>query len=138
MIQKMYNKSFPIQTISVTTPELYKPWLTKAIENSISKKHSLYKTYQKARSPQSYTTYKNYRNKLTSILRKAEKMHYLKKLGSVRDNLTKTWKILNSLISRTSKKDSIDEIIINNTLIHDPKQITDSFNLFFLLILART
>ena len=130
-VQKLYNKSFPIQRIVVKAPELYKPWLTAGIKNSITKKHALYRKYQKLRSNESFIAYKAYRNKLTAILRKAEKMHYQKKLENVKDNLTKTWKILKSLISHTAKKETFEEIVHNNKIICDPKQIADSFNSFF-------
>ena len=58
-------------------------------------------------------------------------MHYLSQLDNVRNNLTKTWKILNSIISRTQTRSNIDEIIIKNEFIKDPKTIADSFNAFF-------
>ena len=75
--------------------------------------------------------YKTYRNKLTAILRKSEKLFYLQKLDSVKDNLAKTWKILNTITLRNNQKETIDEIICNNNIIKDPKQITDRFNHFF-------
>jgi len=130
-IQSLYDKAFPIQTIQVKSPELYKPWLTKAIKNSISRKHALYKTYQTTRTTESLILYKAYRNKLTTILRKAEKNHYLKKLDSVKENLAKTWKILKSLISPSAKRELFDEIVQNNKIIRDPQKIADSFNSFF-------
>ena len=58
-------------------------------------------------------------------------MHYLSQLDNVSNNLTKTWKILNSIISRTQTRSNIYEIIINNNIIKDPTTIADSFNAFF-------
>ena len=75
--------------------------------------------------------YKTCRNKLTAILRKSEKMYYSQKIDSVKDNLPKTWKILNTVTLRNMQKETIDEIICNNSIIKDPKQITDKFNHFF-------
>lgn len=131
IIQKLYSKAFPIQTLRLKSTEIYRPWLTKAIRNSIRKKHSLYKNYQKLRSIESHSAYKVYRNKLTTILRKAEKMYYLHKLESVKQNCAKTWKILNSIISRTPKRETLEEIVHNNKTIRDPKQIANNFNSFF-------
>jgi hypothetical protein len=91
----------------------------------------LYRKYQKTRSQESLYAYKAYRNKLTTILRKAEKIHYLDKLEYVKDNLAKTWKILKSLISPSSRKETFDEIVHNDKIIRDPKQIADKFNIFF-------
>ena len=50
-VQKLYDKSFPILIKTVTAPELYKPWLTKAIRNSIRKKHSFYSKPTKKSDP---------------------------------------------------------------------------------------
>jgi hypothetical protein len=130
-VQKLYDKAFPIQTKTLKQQEIHRPWLTKAIRVSISKKHSLFNNYQKHRSPESYSIFKAYRNKLTTILRNAEKMHYLHKLESIKENSAKTWKILNTIISRTAKKESIQEIVHNNKIIFDPKQIANKFNQFF-------
>lgn len=130
-IQHLYNKCFPVQTKTIRAHELYRPWLTRALKKSITKKHNLFRNYQKLRSTESHSIYKAYRNKLTTVLRKAEKMYYLKKLENVKYNLAKTWKILNSLICRTTQKENCEEIVQNNKIIRDPKQIADNFNLFF-------
>ena len=58
-------------------------------------------------------------------------MHYLSQLDNVRNNLTKTWKILSSIISRTQTRSNTDEIIINHKIIKDPKIKAGSFNAFF-------
>ncbi len=58
-------------------------------------------------------------------------MYYLQKLDSVKDNLAKTWKILNSITSRNKQKHIVDEIVCNRGLINDPQQIADKFNNFF-------
>lgn len=64
-------------------------------------------------------------------MRKAEKTHLHRKLESVKDNLGKTWNILKSLISPYPKKEAFEEIISNNKILSDPKQIAHSFNSFF-------
>jgi len=45
--------------------------------------------------------------------------------------LAKTWKILNSITSRTRPKHNIDEIISNSQTITDPKLMASNFNHFF-------
>jgi len=131
LVQTLYDKSFPITMITIKVSEQNRPWITRAIRKSITKKNSLYKNYLKLRTEISHSTYKTYRNKLTMILRKAEKIYYLQKLDNVKDNLAKTWKILNNITSRTRPKYCIDEIIYNNSIISDPKLIANKFNNFF-------
>ena len=120
-----------MQIKTLKTSESNKPWITKAIKNSIARKNSLYKIHLKSRTDKSESKYKTYKNKLTSVLRKAEKEYYWEKLNNVRNNLSKTWKILNSLISRTQTKGTVDEVIVNNKIVRDPKIIADNFNSFF-------
>jgi len=132
VVQNLYNKSFPIVSRTLTISDHSRPWITQGIKKSITKKHSLYKTFLKLRTEKSHTLYKNYRNKLTATLRQAEKSYYLDKLNSVKDNLAKTWKILNSITARNvQSKVTIDEIVSNNCIVRDPKQIADKFNRFF-------
>jgi len=90
----------------------------------------LYKAYLKEQSTQSLQLYKAYRNKLAAILRKAEKEYYLTKFENVKDNLSKTWKILNSVILRTKNKVVVPEIVSNNQTISDPRVIDNKFNFF--------
>ena len=69
----MYNKFFPATTKTVTISDYSRPWITKGIRKSITKKHSLYKKYLNNRTEKAFNLYKSYRNKLTSVLRKSEK-----------------------------------------------------------------
>jgi len=45
---------------------------------------------------------------------KAGKNHYASKLENVKDNLAKTWKILNSVVSRTNNTGTVTEIVCND------------------------
>jgi len=78
--------------------------------------------------------YKTYKNKLTAILRTAEKQYYQNKLVEVKDNMSKTWKVLNSMMYRNSKFNKLDEIEINGSSETDPKKMADNFNDFFVNI----
>ena len=75
--------------------------------------------------------YKKYRNKLTSIIRVSEKQYYQNKLFEVKENMSKTWKVLNSMLYRNAKHDKIDEMDINGVTENDPKNIANKFNEFF-------
>ena len=57
-----------------------KPWMTNGLVNSCKKKNRLYKMFLKIPNLQNETLYKDYKNKLTSIMRKAEKKYCIKLL----------------------------------------------------------
>lgn len=56
------------------------------------------KDFVRSRTQSSEKKYKSYKNKLTSILRKAKMDFYNKKLKEQRGNMKATWNILNSVI----------------------------------------
>ena len=56
----------------------YKPWISSAILKSISRKNNLYKQWLNSRKDSALLKCKNYKHKLTGIIRVAEKMcHFL-------------------------------------------------------------
>ena len=130
-VQTLYEQAFPLKTKTVSVAINHLPWITPAIKKSINKKNSLYKTFIKKRSTDSKNKYKSYRNKLTAILRKAERQYYLTKLERVKDNLGKTWRILNSITSRNTNSERIREIIHNGKKINDDTVIANIFNNYF-------
>lgn len=64
-IQCLYDNYFPFQVKTITAAEVDKPWITKAVKKSITKKHKLYTNYQMLRTQEALSKYKTYQNKLT-------------------------------------------------------------------------
>jgi hypothetical protein len=91
----------------------------------------MYKKYLITKSADLLKTYKIYKNKLTSIIRSSEKNYFSNKLLKVKDNLAKTWKVLNNMTNRSQKPKIIDQIEKNNMKINDPRDIAEEFNQFF-------
>ena len=67
--QRLYNDNFPVKKVSVVKTYT-KPWLATALITSIKLKNKLYKRSIKHDTLQNIYQYKNYRNKLTHLLRK--------------------------------------------------------------------
>ena len=53
---------------------------------------------------------------------------------SVKDNMSITWKVMNSMTNRTLNWNMISQIKINKTKIVDPQIIAENFNNFFVNI----
>ena len=100
-----------------------KPWITSTLLNSIKKKNNLYKKYLNKKSVDLLEKYKKYKNKLTSVLRFAEKNYFSNKLLEAINNLSKTWRIINNMTNRSTSKASIHKIEENNQMIDDPMVI---------------
>ena len=92
-------------------------------------------------SKESYT---KHRNKLTKVLRAAEKKYYSDKFISVKDNIRDTWKLINKVLNDTTgagNRPSITKIKHNGGIIDNQKIIADKFNDYFVNIgpnLAKT
>ena len=97
----------------------------------MQEKNSLYKSVLKYRTDQAKMKYKQYKNKLTSILRLAEKHFYCNKLALCKNDTKQTWKILNDITRRYLKTDKRQkEFRSNGKLITDKKLISNKFNEF--------
>ena len=61
-----------------------------------------------------------YKNKLVSVIRMAEKNYYTNKLLEVKDNVAKTWKVMNEMIGRGPARNTIAQIKSNDSIIDEP------------------
>lgn len=68
-----------------------------------------------------------YKNKLTDIIRKYKKDYYNNVLAKCKDNITSTWKILNSIIRNKKSTTSFSKCFYDN----DKKEVVEGFNHFF-------
>ena len=76
-----------------------------------------------------YVTYRNTFNKLKRI---AKYSYYQEKLENFKNDIRKTWSILNSVTNRRNNKTEIPDIFkINSKSVSDPNQIANGFCDFF-------
>ena len=75
--------------------------------------------------------YKNYRNRLTSLLKAAEKGYYANKLLQDKNNSRKVWQTINKMIGKSTHSPTIPEIELNVAKITDPAKTADNFNHYF-------
>ena len=100
------------------------------------KKNNLYLAFLKRRSLLTESRYKNYKNKLTKILRIEKKNYYRQKLEECKANTSETWKILNTIIGKrkSEAKYSNEFIVDNDRVTLDNEEIANHFNNFFVNI----
>ena len=134
----VYNESIPVQTKRYKVhSNKCKPWITTGILKSIRRKHKLYKKSLLTKSDNRKNLYLKYKNKLTKIIRAAEKRYYLDKFTLIKDNMRDTWKLINNVLNDTigsGYKSSVAKIKHNNIVLDDPKIIAEKFNEFFINI----
>ena len=125
IFSEQYNICCPVKTIRAQVARRDKPWITNGLKNACRKKNRLYKIWLHSQTPAAESRYKIYKNKLTSILRTAEKEHYSKLLSdAIYGNIKDTWKM-------NKKKSSTEfptHFELNGTNIVNKQIIADEFN----------
>jgi len=96
-----------------------KPWFTSSLNKSVQKKVKLYNKWLHTRSDVDLNKYKKYKNKLTSVLRNAEKLYYSNRFNEIQGNINEAWQIIKTILPTSSNKGSISEIEPGNNIISD-------------------
>ena len=78
VFMKLLNENCPMQCVRIKS-RINKPWFTNGLKNACRKKNNLYKSWLANKTECAQQKYKKYRNKLSLILRKAEKTYYQNK-----------------------------------------------------------
>lgn len=127
----LYDKHCPVERKTVSNS--VKPWLTKSIKKACRKKQKLYYKFINNRTVHNEDVYKCYKNKLTSIIRFAEKQYYNNLLSQHSSDIKKTWSILNQVMGRNNLAESVQRtfIDVNNQSISDKSEVAKEFNKFF-------
>ena len=131
-LQTAINSTMPLKVIQPRHQITKKPWITRGILDMIIQKNELYIRYKQTGDIALGNEYRKIRTKLTNVIRISEKDYHQKLLDQNKNNLSKLWKHLNSVISRK-------KTIINNTVFkHGNKEISEDasianhFNNYFL------
>ena len=128
---KLYNLHCPVKK-SHAKGISKKPWITNGLKNACRKKNDLYRSFLRERTQTSEYRYKTYKNKLTSILRLAEKAYYSKMLLEKRGNIKETWAILNTVLCKQRQSVNYPTHLMQNDVHISSKQnMANEFNTFF-------
>ena len=125
-----YNQCFPLKKFKVKYKNR-KPWLSIGLKESIKIKNKLYIQSVKNPIKSNIQHYKTYRNKLNSLLRKCERIHYDELLRQNKNNLAKSWKLIKEIINRKKQDSLSDKYVINGKIENNKNKISNSFNEYY-------
>ena len=127
---KLFDESCPFQNVKNKNN---KPWFTNGLINVCKKKNILYKKWLLRKDVHSEQRYKRYKNKLTQIIRKAEKLYFKEKLARYKGDVKKTWATINEVIrkGKMSKKQS-EYMFKNSNKVYDKQEMANMFNDFYI------
>ena len=133
IFKSIYNEAFPV----MKTKRKYRnrlPWLTAGLKESIKRKNKLYRISLKHRTSYNITLYREYRNKLNTLLKMEEKNYYQSLILANKNNLKKTWGIIKQVINKSKYSKLSSEFSHNGSILNDKKSIANAFNDYFVNI----
>ena len=131
-ITAAYNKSFQFKRLSRKRAK-DKPWINTGLKESIKRNHLLYQKFIFDSSEENKVVCKVFKNKLRSVIRKAETDYYKNVFNSKTQSIKEMWKELGNLFDtkKKSKRKSISKLSINNQEITKDKDIANALNNYF-------
>lgn len=133
LLTTLYNTSFPCKPIK-SEYRNRKGWLTQGLKKSIKLKNKLYVLSLKYPTLHNQNTYKQYRNKLRSILQKCERKYYDTIFAQNKNNLKKSWSLIKEVINKKQKAGISNKFCIEGHMTSDPSKIANAFNKFYINI----
>ena len=127
-ITQVLNLYFPIKQKQLTKKSINAPWITTRVKECIRKKHRVFKLFQRGVIDRNYFNF--IRNKVQTILRLSKRNYYISKFDQVKNNIRKTWQVINKSLNRT-KQSVINKLIIADDVITDNKSICTELNNHF-------
>ena len=128
--QNLINKYFPLKKVSKRGLKfISKPWLTRGLKISIKKKNKLRCKLKNKYSVEAEKYFKRYRNILTKLKTKAFNNYYTEKAAAARDNISKSWTIINEI----TKRKKVAKNTISSIHTKEGKEITNQSEISNLL-----
>ena len=127
----------PIKKLSKRQLKLAtKPWITKGILTSMKIRDNLFREYLESSSPNIkiflHSRYKQYRNRIVSLLRTSKKLYYRQYFNNNLNNLSNIWKGIREIISlKPSSSNTIISLQINDSICSNPLTVAETFNDYF-------
>ena len=120
-----------------------KPWITPALQKSISIKNNLLKKFITVKDPQIkeryHQEYKDYRNLLFTILKQSKTSYFNHYFESNWNNIKNTWKGIKSIITiKDFSADIPKSLSVDGATISNPFAISNIFNSYFSSIAGKT
>ena len=124
----------PLVVVKITGKQRFvEPWMTTGLETTIMKNKKLYhQTLRVTSMPKDLEQYKNHRNLLNRLKRKAMKDYYDDRAKQYKDNTRHLWQLLNQTIGKCKNKCSIiPYIMVDGFCTYTPKKIAENFGKFY-------
>ena len=126
-----YDRHCPVIRRTVSYKTKLKPWISDDIRSDIRKRQHFDLLCKQGKMHKA--VYRRFRNYVTSKIRAAKKSHFSRRFVQCKDNLKKTWRLINSVIkpNHELKVKTIVKLIDGESIYSDPLHIAEKFNVDF-------
>ena len=128
----LYNECFPLKEMNKKINECKRPWITKGLLKSITRKNKLYKASLKNPDMNHINAYKSYKNKLTNTIRLSKNKYYSDMFSSIQGDMKKTWRNINDILGRKKCHVMPNDMYLENMKITSKQDIVNQFNSYFI------
>ena len=134
-LDRIYCSSFPLKTKVISERYYLNRWMTPEMHNLLNAKSNYFSLYRLGRSLDielvSRDENNRFKNRVTNLIRIQKKKYYRDLINNCKNDLRKTWKIINSLMSKGFKNTSIRKIVSNDIVYSNEEDISKIFNDYF-------
>ena len=130
------RKHVPSKIIKSPQPKL--PWITASLEKEIKLKRSLFRQYKRSKADADRQLFNHQRNRVTKLLRKAERAYVLSLYRDSRSSASPTgstsfWDFMRSLSGRTHRPPipDLQHLDPHKGLLSSPQEKAEALNSFF-------
>ena len=81
--------------------------------------------------------YKNFKNRVNGLIRKVKSNYYRNIFANFKNNTSKLWKTINNITKPPQPKQNLSNIIHEDKILTDSKDISNAFNKFFTTIASK-
>ena len=125
-----YNSCFPVITKTIKSNRPRKDWCTLDFVRSCKTKCYLHKMFIHNPTSVNVQNYMTFRNKLNQTITNAKQTYY--SILFTKSNIKKTWSYINSMIKGAKSKQIPSQILINDTLMTNSKNICECIGSYFI------
>lgn len=129
MFLSIADKHAPIKKKRVRARRV--PWMTVPIRRKMIIRDRLKQEHALSKDPSLWEKYKSIRNEINSMIKKSKIDFYSNQFNTNTKDPSKTWKIINELLSRKTSYSEIKELLFNNKLVTNSSEISEAFNEHF-------
>ena len=137
---KHYNTAYPLKSNRTRRENERanpKPWILPWLEEACARKQNHYHNFVKEPSPENKTLYDKWSAFCTKHVNKAKAKYYKKYFDEYQDNSRKQWQMINNLLNRSRKKNSIKRLVKEDgSIVNTPLGMAETFNEYFTNIAA--